>query len=76
MVLYKTHQDEVNTMLNGDRQTHNVSVIIASAITAYARIHMCKIKLHILNNNGNIYYTDTDSIVTDIKLSEEFVDSK
>jgi DNA polymerase family B len=54
----------------------SVSISTASAVLSYARIHMCKIKLHILNNNGNIYYTDTDSIVTDFKLSDEFIHSK
>lgn len=58
------------------RTYRSVSISTASAVLSYARIHMSKIKLHILNNNGNIYYTDTDSIVTDIKLPEEFVDSK
>lgn len=42
--------------------------ISAAAITAYARMHMAKLKLYILNKNGKIYYTDTDSIVTNIKL--------
>lgn len=58
------------------RTYRSVSISTASAVLSYARIYMCKIKLHILNNNGNIYYTDTDSIITDIKLSDEFVDSK
>jgi hypothetical protein len=47
----------------------DVSIAISSAITAYARIYMSKVKLDILNRGGNIYYTDTDSIVTDIPLS-------
>ena len=39
------------------------NVAIASAVTAYARIHMIPFKL-----KGNIYYTDTDSIIVDTKL--------
>jgi len=58
------------------RTYRSVSISTASAVLSYARIHMLKIKLHILNNNGNIYYTDTDSIVTDFKLSDEFIHSK
>lgn len=38
MVIYRSHQADVNTMLDGHKQTHNVSIGIASAITAYARI--------------------------------------
>jgi len=45
-----------------------VSVCTAAAITAYARIYINRIKLWILNNGGNLYYSDTDSIVTDIEL--------
>jgi hypothetical protein len=47
---------------------HDVSVAISSAVTSYSRIYMNQIKLNILNKGGSIYYTDTDSIVTDIKL--------
>lgn len=37
-------------------------------ITSYARIYMNKIKLNILERGGKIYYSDTDSIVTDLDL--------
>lgn len=49
---------------------HDVSVAIASAINSYARVHMNRVKLDILRKGGSIYYTDTDSIVTDIKLDD------
>lgn len=49
------------------------SVVISAAVTAYARIIMCKHKLDILNTGGKIYYSDTDSIVTDIELPSELV---
>ena len=52
---------------------NNVSVAISSAVTAYSRIFMSKVKLDILNKGGKIYYTDTDSIVTDIKLDDNIV---
>lgn len=51
------------------------SVPISACITSYGRIHISKIKLYILNNNGKIYYSDTDSIVTDIKLPDDMVSS-
>ena len=38
-------------------------------VTSYARIFMNKIKLKILKSGGKIYYSDTDSIVTDIDLN-------
>jgi len=54
---------------------YDVSIAISAAITAYARIHITKIKLDILAKGGNIYYSDTDSIVTDIELSDSLVHS-
>lgn len=53
--------------------THNVSIAIASAITAYARIHMSQFKN---NPKINLYYTDTDSIYTDSIIDEYLIDSK
>jgi hypothetical protein len=47
----------------------DVSIPISAMITAYARIYMTKIKLEILNKGGNIFYSDTDSIVTDLDLN-------
>ena len=44
------------------------SVHIASAITAYARINLNKYKEHIFKMGGKVYYCDTDSLVTDLKL--------
>jgi hypothetical protein len=46
----------------------DVSIAISAMVTSYARIFMNNIKLQILNNNGNLYYSDTDSIVTNIDL--------
>lgn len=51
----------------------DVSISTTASVTAYARIYMSKIKLHILNKGGNIYYTDTDSIISDIPLDDIFI---
>ena len=51
----------------------DISISTAAAITSYARIHITKLKLEILNKGGKLYYSDTDSIVTDLELDEEFV---
>jgi hypothetical protein len=45
--------------------------VTASAILGYAWIHMAKTILYVLKKGGNVYYTDTDSIVTDIKLPDD-----
>jgi len=58
--------DDTNTMLNSLKETHNINVGIASAITAYARIYMSQFK----NNDAiKLYYTDTDSIFIDLDSS-------
>lgn len=49
------------------------SVVISAAVNAYARIIMCKHKLNILSSGGIIYYSDTDSIVTNIELDSNLV---
>ena len=46
----------------------DVSVIIAAMVTSYARVFMLDVIKSILNVGGNVYYTDIDSIVTDIPL--------
>ena len=51
------------------------SVAISAAVTAYARIHISKLKLEILKQNGELYYSDTDSIVTNIKLPDSLVNA-
>jgi hypothetical protein len=59
-----------------DKEVKDVSLSTAAAVTSYSRIYMSRIKLDILSKGGKIYYTDTDSIVTNIKLKEEFVGNK
>lgn len=61
--------------IKNTRTYRSVSISTAAAVLSYARIHMAKIKLYILNNGGTLYYTDTDSIVTDFILPDDFVDS-
>nr|YP_009487326.1 hypothetical protein [Russula virescens]AWB36228.1 hypothetical protein [Russula virescens] len=58
MVIYRTHQSEVNIMIDGHTETHNVSIAIANAITSYTRIHMSQFK-----NNSNLIYITLIQIV-------------
>ncbi|KAI5980362.1 mitochondrion dnapol [Pisolithus orientalis] len=46
----------------------DVSVLVSALVTSYGRIFMIKIILEILKVGGNVYYTDTDSLVTDIPI--------
>jgi DNA polymerase type B, organellar and viral len=66
LIFYK-NLDFVN---EDNKSTHNVSIGVAAAITAYARIHMSQFKN---NPKINLYYTDTDSIYTDSELPTDFI---
>jgi len=70
MVLHRSYKININTMLDNASETHNVSIPIAAAITAYARIHMSQFKNNI---DYNLYYSDTDSIYIDKPLSEDLI---
>lgn len=56
-----------------NRKIADVSITTAAAVTAYARIHINTIKLWILSNGGILYYSDTDSVVTNLKLPDEML---
>jgi hypothetical protein len=49
---------------------NNISVVISSSITAYARIMMSKIKI---DYQDHLYYSDTDSIDLDIELPLKYI---
>ena len=51
---------------------YNISVSIAAAISSYARIHMSQFKN---NKKYKIFYSDTDSLYINKKLSKLFVSS-
>lgn len=71
LVQYKDPQITQNTLLEGERETHNVNISIASAVTAYARIHMSQFK----NNNllPRLFYSDTDSLYFDGPLPHHLI---
>ena len=50
---------DINNNINNSKAHTNVSVVISSAITAYARIFMSRFKN---NKKFKLFYTDTDSL--------------
>ena len=46
----------------------DTSVAVSAMINSYARIFMHKVKLSILSLGGKIFYSNTDSIVTNLDL--------
>jgi len=56
---------------DSNKETHNINIGVASAVTAYARIHMSQFKNN--PNLPNLYYTDTDSAYFDGPLPPSFI---
>lgn len=51
-----------------------ISIPTAATVTSYSRIHINKIKLQIINElKGKVYYSDTDSIITDVEFPDSMV---
>jgi hypothetical protein len=71
IVSYFDPRDAVKTKIDGNLETHNINIAIASAVTAYARIHMSQFKNN--PNLPNIYYTDTDSAYFDGPIPDKFI---
>lgn len=63
---------ERNSLIKNS-QNLDISLPIAAAVTAYARIQIYKFKDYIVKNGGTLYYTDTDSIHASMPLPEEMV---
>lgn len=79
--IISSHNLDIIKLANKYKQDENItfdgtSVAISAAVTSYGTIHISKIKKYKLNNGGDIFYSDTDSIVTNLKLPAEMVDSK
>ena len=73
LVQHKNPKVELNTLLDNASEIHNVNIAVASAITAYSRIHMSQFKN---NKDYNLYYSDTDSIYIDKPLENSFISDK
>jgi hypothetical protein len=69
LISYFDNNIKNNIMLSNETHS-NISIGIASAITAYSRIHMTQFKN---NLDYNLYYSDTDSIYIDKELSNNFI---
>lgn len=52
------------------------SIVISDAVTSYGKIHMANLLKQIKDLGGDIFYTDTDSIVTNITLDKSFVERR
>lgn len=54
----------------------NISLPISAAVTAYGRMNVYNYKNHIVKSGGSLYYSDTDSIYTNITLPDSMISSK
>ena len=70
LVSVKKPNVELKTNLDNGFETHNINVAVASAITAYARIHMSQFKNR---KDFKLFYSDTDSIYLDKPLPDSYI---
>lgn len=68
--MVQINKDMTSTYLDNATQTHNVNIGIASAITSYARIVMSQYKNNSGSSNLKLFYSDTDSIYTNLAPEE------
>nr|YP_009690259.1 DNA polymerase family B [Porodaedalea pini]QEG57039.1 DNA polymerase family B [Porodaedalea pini] len=67
---YKPVSDKIES---NKPSSKNISVPVALAITAYARIHMSLLKKSALSSNLDIFYMDTDSLSLNGELDPKFI---
>lgn len=72
VLLEKSTEQNIHTILDNGSETHNINIAIASTITACARIHMSQFKN---NTNYKLFYTDTDSVYLDKPLHDNLVNN-
>lgn len=68
--MVQINKDMTSTYLDNATQTHNVNIGIASAITSYARVVMSQYKNNSGSSNLKLFYSDTDSIYTNLAPEE------
>jgi len=77
--LVRVEDNETRTMLDNWTKSHNINISISNTVTGYARILMSQFKNNLMLK---LYYTDTDSIYTNLnpyklnKINKNIVDSK
>src|SRR3977135_1791045 len=54
LISFNNPENNIITKMDGNKETHNINIAIASAVTSYARIHMSQFKNN--NNFPNLYY--------------------
>jgi DNA polymerase elongation subunit (family B) len=72
LISFNNPDTQTITKMDGNKETHNINIAIASAVTAYARIHMNQFKNN--PNLPNLYYTDTDSLYFDGPIHSQGTD--
>lgn len=66
--LYENSKIYFITDLNREKYAKFINPILSLYITSYARLELYKLIELINKNYGTVYYCDTDSVITDLKL--------
>nr|YP_010455101.1 hypothetical protein NYK79_mgp47 [Porodaedalea mongolica]UUA03943.1 hypothetical protein [Porodaedalea mongolica]WCF76703.1 hypothetical protein [Porodaedalea mongolica] len=67
------NKELVSYFTNKTNPNANISIGVASAVTAYGRIHMAMLKMRLLEAGYVIYYSDTDSLFLNKPLDSNLV---
>ena len=67
------HCYELSTRKYNNKRFKDVSIATASAVTSYARIFMNKTKLMLRDQGINVFYSDTDSLITNKPIPDRLV---
>jgi hypothetical protein len=73
-IYVKVLRTKVDIKIN--KEFKDISLSTAATIMSYARVFLSKAKLDILNKRGSIYYTSTNSIITDKPLGKKLIGNK
>lgn len=68
-------KEEYNNLIKQPKYL-NISLPISVAVTAYGRMNIYAYKAYVIKNGGTLYYSDTDSVYTSIKLPDSLISSK
>lgn len=70
MINWETYGDIEINRIKKDLTVTNFNVGVASAIASYARLKLWRCMTDINTAGGKVYYSDTDSIITNINFSD------
>jgi len=73
--VHDPNSEELNLLKEAANHLLGTNVAIASAITAHSRVMINNYKYYVKNQDGEVAYSDTDSLVTNVELPASMIDA-